>query len=595
MSKRPQKTLQRIKNDAIFFAARGMFAFARAVPLKAGVRIGETLGAGAWHVLGHDRRLALVHLKTAFPEWTDAERRRVGRDSFANLGRNLFEMFHFDEILASTDGPEPYARLIGKEHLDKARERGRGGLLVTGHLGNWELMAATVVHCSYPGYEVARALYDPRIDKLLNDHRRKYGYIPLTRGGAELVQNIIDIFGRNEFLALLMDQDTKVRGVFANWFGYPAWSPSGPAFLCYQADFDAMMLLSHHEPGGGLVAEVTAPVPRPQTGDLKADIQAYTEILNRRLCDHIRRHPDQWVWMHRRWKTRPKGEAPERHPAPRPLKPYRLARLAEKLATGFARRLSWRGVDRVANAIGSLRSLFARRTARRMDGNLAVAFPDRTPGWRRDVRQKALTSTCRRVLTLLRTPQLDARFLAENVTVSGLDELEAAAKQGGVVLATARLGSPEVLLAKLSALGFPIDAADPPLDHPYLRRRFSWWRKALGVRMHAAWRSSFRVARALREGHLFVDVLDRPQPGKTVAAPFLGRERALPTSAARLARTTGASIIAAAAVPTGPGRYHLELSAPITATADLATDTAATAAALEAIIRKRAPHFHWDI
>ena len=111
-------------------------------------------------------------------------------------------------------------------------------------------MAATFAHLGYPGYEVVRSLYDLRIDRLLNEHRRKYNYIPLTRGGGELIKEIIEIFSRNEFLGLLVDQDTKVRGVFADWFGHPAWTPSGPAYLCYQAGIDAMLLLSHREVDG---------------------------------------------------------------------------------------------------------------------------------------------------------------------------------------------------------------------------------------------------------------------------------------------------------------------------------------------------------
>jgi hypothetical protein len=155
----------------------------------------------------------------------------------------------------------------------------------------------------------------------------------MTRGGAQLVEDITNTLMNNELIGLLLDQDTKVRGVFADWFGHPAWTPSGPAYLAYTADLNIMFLENYRKPDGTYVVNVSAPLPRPMTGDLKADIQAYTQMMNDRLCDHIRQYPEQWVWMHRRWKTRPPGEPPEKHPPAAP-KPYHVKR---RLARWLAR------------------------------------------------------------------------------------------------------------------------------------------------------------------------------------------------------------------------------------------------------------------
>ncbi|MDP8225178.1 MAG: hypothetical protein P9L99_17585 [Candidatus Lernaella stagnicola] len=111
--------------------------------------------------------------------------------------------------------------------------------------------------------------------------------------------------------------------------------------------------------------EVTPTLPRPQTGDRKADIQAYTQILNDRLCDHIRRYPEQWVWMHRRWKTRPAGEAPEKHPAPKPEEPYHAQRLVDRWLSRWAGSLSWERIDRWAARLARWRGLLSWKRRRR--------------------------------------------------------------------------------------------------------------------------------------------------------------------------------------------------------------------------------------
>ena len=323
MKKRISSGLKKVKNDAIFYTARAMFAFARLVPISVGLRIGAAIGGCAWRFLGYERNCVMNHLKVAFPDWTDEKRAATGKEAFRNLGRSFFELFHFPELLATVNGPNPYVDIRGKENLDKALEKGIGVIFFTGHVGNWEIMAASLAARGYKGGEIVRSLYDKRIDKLLNDHRRKFNYRPLTRGGPELVADIVELLSSNEMLALLMDQDTKVRGVFADFFGKPAWTPSGPAYLCRMSGIDALMLTVHRRPEGGHMVEISPPVPRPQTGDAKADTLAYTQTMNRMLCEHISRHPTEWVWMHRRWKTRPEGEPAELHPAPRPKKPWR--------------------------------------------------------------------------------------------------------------------------------------------------------------------------------------------------------------------------------------------------------------------------------
>jgi Kdo2-lipid IVA lauroyltransferase/acyltransferase len=318
------KWLQKVKNNIIFYAARATIFIAKSIPLAIGLKIGAAIGGAAWHLLAFERNCAMVHLKLAFPEKSDKELLAIGKESLRSLGRGFFEIFHFDDIFATLGHADSYIEVIGIEHFENAvKNDGAGAMAFTGHIGNWELMVATVSKCGFKCNTVVRNLYDPRLDKLLNDHRLKHGYVPMTRGGDELVADIANVFAKNELLGLLIDQDTRVRSVFADFFGAPAKTPSGVAYLALMAQKDIHPCFNYRRPDGKFVVHIHPPLIRPQSGDMKADIQKYTEMMNESLCDHIRRHPDQWVWLHRRWKTRPEGEPKDKHPAPRPKKPYK--------------------------------------------------------------------------------------------------------------------------------------------------------------------------------------------------------------------------------------------------------------------------------
>ena len=199
-TKKKWKALQRVKNDAIYLAARFMFFFARKVPLKIGLRIGAFIGGAAWRLLDYERNCSMIHLGVAFPELSDEQRAAYGKESFRNLGRSFFEVFHFEELFASIGGPDPYIFVEGVENMESQVASGTGGIAFTGHIGNWELMVATISYLGFPCHEVVRQLYDPRLDEILNDHRRKYNYIPLTRGGEQLIEDIQNIFASNKLL-----------------------------------------------------------------------------------------------------------------------------------------------------------------------------------------------------------------------------------------------------------------------------------------------------------------------------------------------------------------------------------------------------------
>jgi len=601
MPKTKRKLVQRLKNDLIFHTARFLFWAAGRTPLPLGMKIGAALGSTAWPLLHYERECVRRHLRVAFPEWTDAEREAVGRESFRNLGRSFFELFHFDELFATVDTDHPYVKWIGHEHMEAMMARGRGGIHVTGHIGNWELMAGWSVARGDTLHEIVRSLYDPRLDKLLNDHRRKYNYIPLTRGGNELIADIVDVFAHNRWLGILMDQDTKVRGVFADWFGHPAWTPAGPAYLCYMADLDAVVTTIHRNPEGGHTIVTSPPLPRPQTGDRKADIQAYTELLNRELCNRIRQYPSEWVWMHRRWKTRPPGEPKENHPAPKPGKPFTFWRRLERLIQPRVAALSWERADALGARLGALGRFFLPGRYRLARQNIARAFPDRDRAWVRNTAREAFANVGRVLIEYLRHPLMDGRFFAERVELEGREKLEAACAQGkGVIVAAAHYGAWELAMWKLAALGYPLHLVAKRLKNNFLNMRLVWLRRAHGVQSHPAKDSAFAVVRALKRGQVLVAVMDQHATGKAaVDVQFFGRPVRALGSPARLVSRLGCPVLPAYSLRVGPGRYRVIIGDPLPYQA-ASTDeeawrvnTQTYLAALEEPIRREPSQWLW--
>lgn len=594
MPDRKFKSGQRLKNNLIYCGALLVFRLARLIPLHCGVRLGTALGGAAWHVLGHERRCSLVHLKTAFPEWTDAERTATGQASFRHLGRCLFELFHFDEILATIGTDKPYVVFQGRENMVKALEQGRGGLFFTGHIGNWELMAATVTHSGLPGNEIVRRLYDERIDRLLNDHRRKYKYKPMTRGGKQLVEDITNTLMNNELIGLLLDQDTKVRGVFADWFGYPAWTPSGPAYLAYSADLNIMFLENYRKPDGTYVVNVSEPLPRPMTGDLKADIQAYTQIMNDRLCDHIRQYPEQWVWMHRRWKTRPPDEPPEKHPAPRPPKPYYFKRRAARLLARPVQNCSWETAARLGEYLGVCWRRLLPGRAKIVREHLAAAMPESEASRHASLLQAAFADRGKTLVEYARHRRMDAAFFAERVTLEGEEHLAAACRAGhGVILTTGPFAAWDIALWKLAVLGYSLHATIPPHPDKFLDLRQAWMRRAHGVTPHRPSAAAAAARRALANGEIWVSMPlpDNSEEGVTV--DFLGRPLKLSALPARLARETGAPVLPLFSTRPATGRYHVTLGAPLPQDLDDPTATRRFTAVLTAQIMAEPHSWPW--
>lgn len=287
------------RDDLIYALALVAVWFFRLLPLSFGIRVGGLLGLAAFGVVRRERARALEHLEIAFgSELSRSERKRIAARCFQNLGKNAVELVNFPRLKKDLDR---CVTLEGREFLDETLARGQGIIWITGHLGNWELMACYMASLGYPFRVVAREIYDERLNRLLLGFRSEASVRVILRDSPAAGRQMLKALRSGEVIGMLIDQDTQVKGVMADFFGRKANTPAGPAILARRRSIPVLAGFIHRESDRKHRIVIHPPIEITETDDQDRDIVANTERFNRVLEQEIRQDPEGWVWMHRRW------------------------------------------------------------------------------------------------------------------------------------------------------------------------------------------------------------------------------------------------------------------------------------------------------
>jgi KDO2-lipid IV(A) lauroyltransferase len=266
------------------------------------------------------RRVGHRNLELAYPEKSPRERRRILRGVFTNLGRLLAEFCRFPKY--SRENISTLAVYEGFENFEAARRRGKGVLFLTAHMGGWEIGSfAHSVHGNLLQI-VVRPLDNPLIDRMVLRLRTLHGNRCFPK--QDFARGLLAAMRAGGTVGILMDTNmTPPQGVFVPFFGIPACTASGlarvalhtgaavvPAFTFWDAEIGKYRV--HFDPPLTLVRSVERTSDRSGTRNEneEADVVANTALFTRVIEDYVRKYPDQWLWIHRRWKTRPPGEPP---------------------------------------------------------------------------------------------------------------------------------------------------------------------------------------------------------------------------------------------------------------------------------------------
>ncbi|HQU34510.1 MAG TPA: lysophospholipid acyltransferase family protein [Thermoanaerobaculaceae bacterium] len=294
--------LRTVRDDLGYLGIRALLGGSRAVPLAALRAVSRAAARAALAFPGRDRGRARQHIAMAFPNRPEAWRQALLGACAGHLGAVLGEVAWLwsappAAILARTE-------FVGLEHLTGALDAERGALLVTGHCGNWEWLNLGLGASDVPMTVAARQVYDPRLDEVARRLRGRFGGETALRGkgaGAKLLHAL----RHGRVIGLLIDQDIEAPGAFVEFFGRPAWTPTGAALLAVRSQCPVVTGFAVRGLDGTMRLEFDPPVAPPAGEDLDADVARLTAALTARIERQVRTHPEQWVWMHKRWRHQP--------------------------------------------------------------------------------------------------------------------------------------------------------------------------------------------------------------------------------------------------------------------------------------------------
>lgn len=297
-----------IKDLIEYMLARLLLGMFGSIPRRIAHPAARVVAWLGFHLALRQRLAGLHNLRMAMPELTDQQRLTILCGSFQNLGRLLVEFSHFHEL--TKDNISEFVFYDGLENYLEAVRGSRGVIVLTAHFGAWELSSFAHSIYGYPMKFVARPIDNPRVEELIFKYRTMGGNAPIPRQSAG--REILKALRQNEAVGILFDQNTtRDEGVFVEFFGIPAaTTPAVAAFALRTGAAVVPGFLIWEEKLGKHRLCFDPPLKLIETGDRARDVFENTRLFNKVLESYVRKYPDQWLWIHRRWKTRPEGERP---------------------------------------------------------------------------------------------------------------------------------------------------------------------------------------------------------------------------------------------------------------------------------------------
>jgi Kdo2-lipid IVA lauroyltransferase/acyltransferase len=278
------------------------------LPRRAARFVGASFAAVAYAIRTPLRRTAMFNLHLVFPDWSEQKKKQVIRGMVRQIGWMAGEFSQFPKY--TRERIESIVVLDGFEHFDVARRRGKGVLFLTGHMSAWELAPFAHALYGYPLHFLVRPIANRRVDALINHYRCLSGNRPIDKNRS--ARAILRVLNDGGTVGILSDHNTSLEeGVFVDFFGIPASTTSGLARLALRTDAAVVPgFLSWDPDRRKYRLRFENPVGLARSGDEEADVRETTARFTKVIEEYVRAHPDQWLWVHKRWKTRPSGEKP---------------------------------------------------------------------------------------------------------------------------------------------------------------------------------------------------------------------------------------------------------------------------------------------
>ena len=295
------------RNLIEFIPAWLLLNLLRLLPRRTAIWVGQKIARGVSLIHRRLRRVANRNLEIAFPDLEAARRREIVNGVFDNIGRLLGEFSQFPKI--SRQNISRIVEYDGFENYERASARGRGVLLLTGHVGSWELCAFAQGAYGHPLSFLVRPLDNPLLDWMISSYRELSGNRTIDKNNS--VRSVLEVLRSGRDVGLLIDANTLPdQGVFCDFFGVPACSTTGLAVFALRSDAPVVpgfLIWDEQTRKHRLRFEPELSLIR--TGDFKEEVALNTERFTKVIEEFARRYTDQWLWIHKRWHTRPEGES----------------------------------------------------------------------------------------------------------------------------------------------------------------------------------------------------------------------------------------------------------------------------------------------
>jgi KDO2-lipid IV(A) lauroyltransferase len=297
---------EKARTNLEYAAVCALMSLLRVLPRALASNMALVVGWIAYRANRKLRQAGERNLQLAFSDMSRRERRRILLGSFVSAGRMAVEFSRF-----ATTTPETLRQTVdieGLENLDAARAGKHGVILVTAHLGAWELAAFALSAFGYPFSFLVRRIENPKVERLVEKMRTRFGNHTIDKASA--AQRMLKILRADDTLGLLVDINVpRSSGIFVNFFDRPASTTFIAAKLALRTGAAVLPALMPWEPRRGrFVLYIGTPLNIERTGDEKEDVRRLTALYTQTIESYVRRYPDQWLWIHKRWRTQPMGE-----------------------------------------------------------------------------------------------------------------------------------------------------------------------------------------------------------------------------------------------------------------------------------------------
>lgn len=258
--------------------------------------IGNFIGTFTWMFIPEKRKKMAIDNIMLSLNYSEMEAKRIAERSWTRFGRMIVDVMAFPKIKQDI---AQYASVEGKEHLDQALSFGNGAVLATAHSGNWEMIGAALGMRGYPMVGVAQKQTNADMDRLINEYRTLVGVHVTYKNG---VREMIRLLGQGKVIGMVMDQDAGRDGVILDFFGRKASCPQGPAFLARLKKAPIVPAFITENPDGTHCLFIKECIWVEESADKSADVKNATKRLTAIIESHVRQYPEEWFWLHDRWK-----------------------------------------------------------------------------------------------------------------------------------------------------------------------------------------------------------------------------------------------------------------------------------------------------